>query len=35
MVGTWNGEQKDAEINLDLSPSLVLQAKKEKEGGKL
>lgn len=34
MVGTGNGEQKDAEINLDLSP-LVLQTKKEKEEGKL
>ena len=35
MVGTLNGEQKDANINLDLSPPLALQIKKEKEEGKL
>lgn len=35
MVGTLNGEQEDAKINLDLSSPLALQIKKEKAEGKL
>lgn len=35
MVGTLNGEQEDAKINLDLSSPLAFQIKKEKAEGKL
>lgn len=32
MVGTLNGEQEDAKINLDLSSPLALQIKRRKRG---